>query len=723
MARHDIERDDEERTKGRQDRESPPSPEKRNAAPGQKWSTLQRSLGNAALGRILQDGTGAARKGEAEALAEQDQIVPAQGFAREIDAETSSPTAGGAGSVRLHAGPPADRLARGLDAVAFTTGRDIFLSDDALNRGDAAAVETLAHELAHARTAPQGVRRQGRRQGQGQEGQQAPQESDGYTATNVMGVAADILRLEAPRFGQVESAPQRFKSALEQLYYAKTGVRGNRSVPGAERLDLFEAAMAALRPAMATLEEDPDQKTWLDSQVTPYAERLRQNLNYAKAQERVENAAIGPGNQVMEMPGAADARGQAAVLHAQIPTLVQTLGRLNEQLVRFGHEDVHHALHHWEKAREAQDKVQAAERAGTLENLPNAEELIREAEKTQIPPQVKKGWGDTGLLVELQSILLLADGMLTLSDEELAKELSHPKGVFQGISSYAEFVKGVIEIIGGTIGVAGTLGWVIARVATTLGGAAASDLEYAAQSMALSRGVGLALANIVAAIEVVHGVAVLLDSHASAEKKVEAVRDIGVGGAWLAGSVLEKAGVAGAGTVGMAVSISILATYYEIEIMADLYGSALTGIVGGWMSLAFQTMAEDGRRIAADGKELAKAGMLLAAEKDPAQSIALGRVVAENARRLGSTVDYFLEKCEPAGYGPGAAYKPGAFTNLRREFAPLLKLQGRTAPDEVAPATLAVLKKIQWCLEHAAELVREAVGLEPAAAAAEGEER
>ncbi|MBI2910611.1 MAG: DUF4157 domain-containing protein [Chloroflexi bacterium] len=51
--------------------------------------------------------------------------------------------------VRVHTGPPANRLAAALDAEAFTTGSDVFFGSGAYAPGSPRGREILGHELAH----------------------------------------------------------------------------------------------------------------------------------------------------------------------------------------------------------------------------------------------------------------------------------------------------------------------------------------------------------------------------------------------------------------------------------------------------------------------------------------------------------------------------------------------------------------------------------------------
>jgi hypothetical protein len=51
--------------------------------------------------------------------------------------------------VRVHTSPEADDLSHRVNAVAFTTGQDIFFSEGAYQPGSSSGQELLAHELTH----------------------------------------------------------------------------------------------------------------------------------------------------------------------------------------------------------------------------------------------------------------------------------------------------------------------------------------------------------------------------------------------------------------------------------------------------------------------------------------------------------------------------------------------------------------------------------------------
>lgn len=131
------------------------------------WEVLHHSMGNRAVGRMVETQRRAASESPVPISPEQQaQIEVARSSGHPLDEDTKDelPPLLGADvpGVRLHEGPTAAALASGLDANAFTQGRDIFLGagyESNTARGD----QTLVHELAHAaqaRTAAGTVQRE-----------------------------------------------------------------------------------------------------------------------------------------------------------------------------------------------------------------------------------------------------------------------------------------------------------------------------------------------------------------------------------------------------------------------------------------------------------------------------------------------------------------------------------------------------------------------------------
>jgi hypothetical protein len=110
---------------------------------------LQHERGNAFVQRMV--GHGRSDSDGADDLA--DRIAGAAGGGRDLDprAQVQLEEAMDAdlSAVRIHDDAEADSLARGVDAVAFTTGRDIFFRSGAYRPRSPRGMRLLAHEAAH----------------------------------------------------------------------------------------------------------------------------------------------------------------------------------------------------------------------------------------------------------------------------------------------------------------------------------------------------------------------------------------------------------------------------------------------------------------------------------------------------------------------------------------------------------------------------------------------
>jgi hypothetical protein len=490
-------------------------------------------------------------------------------------------------------------------------------------------------------------------------------------ATRVLQAAADILENGTTRL--VAGADPGYQGALRTLAAAQAGKKDGLDVGADDRLHLLDSALSGLQPAFAAAGKDAHQQEWVTFYVTRHVEQLRTQLNLAKARDRVDQATIGP-QGIAEGPSTPQA--EAVQLRAAITKQIKTCMTLNDMVMKFKDHGI--------------------------------DEGIKAMQQGHLPPQIKHAWTDPSVLLEIQNVLMVADGFLTLTDAEFHKKLNHIQGFFNGVATYADLVKAVGELVGGTLGVSASFAAVVAK--------AAGQTELIGPALGLARGAGNMVGNVLSGVEIVHGMAVVMDSSSTPDEKVEGMKDVIVGGAWFVGK--RYAGAA----MGAGASFALLVTYYEMQYMAQMYGQARTGITGGWMSRAFMTMDQAAMGIAERAETLAKAGLLAAREQDPAQQAALKQVEEESAQQLGRSIDSFLDACQPVGYGPGAAYKPGAFAVLRRQFDPLQAMRGATTPEAAAQAALAVLEKLRWCQEHQQDLILEESGFpSKAKAAAAGE--
>jgi hypothetical protein len=113
---------------------------------------LQRKYGN----RLVQFVLALSRKGEGEAEidpAVELAITQARGGGRALDSGVRRQMEHAFGCdftrVRVHTGAQSDALNKTLNAVAFTTGQDIFFRDSTYDPGSRVGRELLAHELTH----------------------------------------------------------------------------------------------------------------------------------------------------------------------------------------------------------------------------------------------------------------------------------------------------------------------------------------------------------------------------------------------------------------------------------------------------------------------------------------------------------------------------------------------------------------------------------------------
>jgi hypothetical protein len=306
--------------------------------------------------------------------------------------------------------------------------------------------------------------------------------------------AADIV--QHGRRNQIAGAPARFRSALELLYAAVTA---NNHLGGADQVQYLDAAMATLEPAVSVFRHDHDDAVWLDEQLMQSVASRRSSARYTRAIDRVDNSLRIDGVTV-EMPNDGEPRKQAALIHQEIQKLAPEMLEINEQVLRAAHHGIEH----------------------------EAEKLLEGEGKGR-----KLG---AGSLVELQATLWLVDGFLTLSDEEFQHELAHVQGVRNGIATYSELVKVATELLAGSLVTTAAFAGALAALA--------GDATSAALCTGVARSAGMLFGNIIAGVEIVHGVFVLLDPHASAQKKLDAAAGVASGSAWFIGV---KVGGAAAG--------------------------------------------------------------------------------------------------------------------------------------------------------------------------------
>jgi len=114
-------------------------------------TSLQQQIGNRAVQRVLAQraGDGSFELDDATAVRIKGRRGGGQPLEPSIAKSLGSAMDADFGGVRVHTSPEADHLSRELGARAFTTGKDIFGREGALNPHTSEGQKTTAHELTH----------------------------------------------------------------------------------------------------------------------------------------------------------------------------------------------------------------------------------------------------------------------------------------------------------------------------------------------------------------------------------------------------------------------------------------------------------------------------------------------------------------------------------------------------------------------------------------------
>jgi hypothetical protein len=418
--------------------------------------------------------------------------------------------------------------------------------------------------------------------------------------------------------------------------------------------------------------------------VLPYASdrhraaltRWRNRLFDEEAGDRIKSSVVVEG-KVLEIADERHPREEAEVLHELLPRIVQTLMLANEQLHRLG--EGNNA--HYEQV------IKSIEESPEYEHL---EELLEQVEKDFHRPETV-----VHTIGALQALLGTIDGWLTLSDEEFQKRLRTEHGALPRVTSFVELVKISVELGIGSASMTAVLAWGIAK--------AAGDAALAESAFSVAGKLGGALADAVAAVEIVHGILVLFDPHATAEEKEEAVVGVASGSAWFIGR-----GIGGAAMGGPA-SIAIVGPYLLFKEAAVLYWQGALGINSMLMSQTFEYMRDYGAHFASVGDKAQRAALLLQKEQDPRKAKALAAALAADEAMLATGLDDFLAHARQGGAKdmgwPGSAIpSPGNVEILAEAFAPLQRYRDVKSGPKLVEGAAHVLNRITWCLLNAREI-------------------
>jgi hypothetical protein len=574
------------------------------------------------------------------------------------------------GGVRAHVGGAAAEASAALGAEAYATGSSVAF-------GAAPSLFVAAHEAAHVVQQRGGVQFAG---AVGQAGDAYEQHADAVAARVVAGEsAADLLgqgargaastavqrkdtgkppakadpKKEAAQFEAegphvvyalagvfMENAemrtemPTRYQDALHKLLAVRIG----HIADGRERRAMFDEAEAVFAPFVRA----NDHFGGADDYLAEHMKSLRETVVTAEAQTRISSTLVvndGKEKHAIELPDDKHPREQAEVLGVTLPKLVESIKKTIERAKTLGeHTGV---------------------KAETLERL---EVMVH--------------------------ILDVAGGYLKLNDAEFQKEVNNIKGVMNGVATYSELVKTILEIGAGAIGLTC---FASAKLMKAVG-----DHAMAEACEHTGAAVSATLGKVVAAVEVVHGVAVMFDRNASTDDRI-------------GGGVEAAAGVATLMTGSSLGALPIMGPYALIKAAQYLYSNAVIGWEAGFLTELFTWMQEQAQHLGGGIDQVAAAGLLAQDEKNAERRAALLAQEKSLTHGLNQMVQSFLDRCDGLHSGVGnefLAHHPGNYTIVAEAFTLPVRHRHVTTEAEIITLVQEVMRQIVWCFNHGPAIVK-----------------
>jgi len=237
-------------------------------------TSLQQRIGNRAVQRILAQRAGDGSFELDDATAARIKGMRGGGQALEPNIAKSLGSAMGAdfGGVRVHTSPEADHLSRELGARAFTTGKDIFGREGALNPHTSEGQKTTAHELTHVEQQSSGVGGGVGRMRVGAVGDAYEQEADSI-ASSVVGSGLQMQRVQRQEDEELQMEPVQMQEEDEEV--ALQPVEEDEEMLQPERVQRQEAGA----------EEDEEVQTQAEEEEQPEEEEFQMQAEEEEEEE------------------------------------------------------------------------------------------------------------------------------------------------------------------------------------------------------------------------------------------------------------------------------------------------------------------------------------------------------------------------------------------------------------------------------------------------------
>ena len=440
--------------------------------------------------------------------------------------------------------------------------------------------------------------------------------------------------------------------ALWELHAASTQRERGRPIASSAALALLDHATPTLMEACDSYLDDDneDDRVWVQERVLEPLRALRDRLTFLVASDRVDQAVL-VGGRVFDVGDGAPLSEREGALRAAIGKLVPTLGKLNE-LVGLAHE-------------------------------PEIEEEL----ERQLEAHLPRG-GKYGSMLDLANALNVADGLMTLTDDELRERLKTMHGPWETVGTVAELVKAVTEFVGGCVGVSLGMTGVFAKLV--------GETEIAQVAIGAGRFVASHVGTVLVVAEFAAEFAAAISAKTT-EEKVGHGLNAAAGAGLMAAKYFGKVGF-GASTVALQLS------YGEAQIAATMYWEGAQGIVQALMTPAFEKLRYDANAIAGSVERVIKARALVDAEHDQDRRASFERVLAQRAAECGESIDGLISDIAAPDLAADMATYPGAYKILADALAPVRSYRHSRTPEAVMSAASIALSKLTWIFANASEI-------------------
>jgi hypothetical protein len=437
----------------------------------------------------------------------------------------------------------------------------------------------------------------------------------------------------------------------------------------------IDAAIASTAPLVAELKAEGDATTgpWLATNYEARVLRLRQRAASEAVSQAVDtNIAKGQGGDLDF-----NAMSEIDQLTAASTEAIKTLRAVMTVSTRFASANLN----------QARDADAAFAKALGVEKL---------------PPELSGAKGATSINTGLglaQGLVYAVQSVITISDPK--KRYEHYKeqwSKFGKVAGTTEFLKDLGVAIGGVTAVAGVGAFALAQVSGKAD-LAAKALAWGGRASTELGKVNIALN----ALGVIHGIAVLCDSNATAMEKTEAGVEVASGALGLAGRFLPAIS-----PITASLSASLLINFYAFKGILQQGLEGYAGLIALGFNICYESMKKDGGYMSNQALHYASALDLAGTmNDDPLKAAELVKQTEAQRWNLVETeIKPFIQRATTSAGGGNA--DPGVYSVLRPRFQALGPPTVDT-PDQTIAYTSRLLGVIVGCFTNAQDLYKQQV--------------